>query len=218
MIPVPLLISVRVNDVPARIGVTIEYTALDGMAIMMVYTTTQLVARILRLKVQFRGSSGSSLGRGTSIISPCPSPSACLEMTLPPVSISRTVPGGRRSPGSVPCSSSLSDMAGQEKQPQLIVLNGRRSRIRRCRGPWNSEVVPGRVFCVQKCHPAWQVAWSRAYRWLAGKGSNYVGIYSYSKGCAGGSLTVRLDHPYLRGALGSYASCGSRIGVLAMPG
>ena len=63
----------------------------------MVYTTIQLVARSFRLNVQFRGSSGSSLGCGTRRTSFCPFPSACLEDSCPDVSMSRTVPGGKTS-------------------------------------------------------------------------------------------------------------------------
>jgi hypothetical protein len=63
----------------------------------MVYTTIQLVARSFRLNVQFRGSSGSSLGCGTRRTSFCPLPSACLDDCCPDVSMSRTVPGGKAS-------------------------------------------------------------------------------------------------------------------------
>lgn len=78
---------------------------------MMVYTTTQLVASTLRRKVQFSGSSGSSLGLGTRMMSVCPWPSACLETPFPPVSIKRTVPGGRTSSACIGRRLSWADMA-----------------------------------------------------------------------------------------------------------
>lgn len=66
------------------------------MASIMVYMTTQDVAKIFRRKDQLRGSSGSSLGRGTRRISWASFPPACFSSrVVPSTSTSCTVPGGR---------------------------------------------------------------------------------------------------------------------------
>lgn len=75
--------------VPADISMARTTTACPS------YIRTHEVASILRLKVQLRGSSGSSDGVGCNKTSFSASLSACLPATLPSRSISRTVPGGK---------------------------------------------------------------------------------------------------------------------------